>query len=561
VQADDDQAFLLDGLDTSTGRVLRCDSEFCGAYVTAPGPFNRWSAVGWLKHLNINAQCHGNGIDWQSGNTLHVQDSVIEGLQQFAIRSGVARGGYGGTEIDNAYIEQSASCKNPLGNVGQAGVIQQGNDVVIAGVPGGIFPTFAKGGTKEYHYYVVARHGDYYSVPLYAGRAFSTGSDRVPVAWPEIPDADGYDLLRTTYVNGVEHAPYGRGDFKVAGVSLADCTAGACQHTDTNAPLSSYSTHGPSFIPKLSFWPGGLVLSGSGVNSIYAGATAYVESADSNTGIIATQGSRRPAVFAKTCGAMSQYTPIWVTCISQSYAPESSVPSAMLMVSKSFSDGKNLNLKGRVNFGTLGTGPGHIITLYDSDLDKTIATANHRPLNDANDAFIGVDQGDGSPAKYGISFGAPSSLSNYIGDVGDGDSWKERLTSTTKFFRVPITTNSEIISTVPTGKVPLSVDSATPVPTLTVANHPTIRACGKSDECISPPIAGAQIIFGRFTLRKGAATIKRISPGFTSADSFECTASDRTNPAQPASALPVSATSVALSGEDNHLVAYICVGK
>jgi hypothetical protein len=72
VQVDDDQAFLLDGLDTTLGTAatLRCDATFCGSYVTAPGPFNTWSAVGWLKNLNISANCVGNGVDWQSGNPL-----------------------------------------------------------------------------------------------------------------------------------------------------------------------------------------------------------------------------------------------------------------------------------------------------------------------------------------------------------------------------------------------------------------------------------------------------------------------------------------------------------
>ena len=68
VQVDDDQAFLLDGLDTVVGGGLRCDSTFCGPAVYAPGPFNVFSAVGWLKNLNISLQCGGNGVDWESGN-------------------------------------------------------------------------------------------------------------------------------------------------------------------------------------------------------------------------------------------------------------------------------------------------------------------------------------------------------------------------------------------------------------------------------------------------------------------------------------------------------------
>ena len=85
------------------------------------------------------------------------------------------------------------------------------------------------------------------------------------------------------------------------------------------------------------------------------------------------------------------------------------------------------NQKGKTNYGTLGTGPGHIITLADSNFGKTVATANNRPNNDANDAFIGYDQHVNAPTSVGISFGAPASLSNYIGNNGDGTNWLERL--------------------------------------------------------------------------------------------------------------------------------------
>ena len=100
--------------------------------------------------------------------------------------------------------------------------------------------------------------------------------------------------------------------------------------------------------------------------------------------------------------------------------------------------GKQPNLKGRLNFSTLGSAPGHILTLSDSDFAKTIATANNRPENDANDAFIGFDHGNGDPAQVGISLGAPRSLSSYIGNVGDGNSWKEQLTAKAKTFAVPV---------------------------------------------------------------------------------------------------------------------------
>jgi hypothetical protein len=111
----------------------------------------------------------------------------------------------------------------------------------------------------------------------------------------------------------------------------------------------------------------------------------------------------------------------------------------MVMAVKPNNDGgKRTNLKGRVNFSTLGSGPGHIVTLSDSDFAKTVATANNRPANDPNDAFIGYDHGNGDPTQVGISFGAPRSLSNYIGNVGDSKSWKEQLTAKAKTFAVPV---------------------------------------------------------------------------------------------------------------------------
>ncbi len=452
VQVDDDQAFLLDGLDTvGTNRTLRCDASYCGAYVTAPGPYNTWSAVGWLKHLNISAQCKGNGIDWQSGNTLHVEDSVIQGQAQYAIRSGVARGGYGGTEINNVYTEASASCTNPLGNIGSAGIIQQGNNIWLPGVPSGIFPTFKTGGSNDYRYYVVAKQGSYVSVPIYAGNAMSTGSDTITVTTPDISGADSFDLLRTTYVNGTEVAPYGTGNYQVGSTvtRASACVNGVCTFTDSNAALGSYSVTGPTYIPKLDLWPGGLVLSGSGTNNIYAAATASMDSANSSYGIVALQGTRQVAVTAKMCGSNSQWTGMWVSCYTMTDPPEAAMSqNATVMAVKPTNDGGlRLNLKGRINFSTLGTGPGHIITLSDSNIAKTIATANHRPTNDANDAYIGYDQGDGTPNRYGISFGAPMSLSNYIGNVGDGTNRKERLTASLKEFRTDVRINGNLTVT------------------------------------------------------------------------------------------------------------------
>ena len=133
VQVDDDESFLLDGLDTSLGNVgVRCDATVCNPVIYAPGSFRTFPGVGWLKNLNISLQCGGNGIDWQAGNTLRISDSVIQGYAQYGVRAGVQRGGYGGFDLTNVY-EEVGNCANPMGSIGQAGVIAQGSSVKIQG--------------------------------------------------------------------------------------------------------------------------------------------------------------------------------------------------------------------------------------------------------------------------------------------------------------------------------------------------------------------------------------------------------------------------------------------
>ena len=107
VQVDDDQAFELEGIDPSSGDALRCDAGFCGSAVYAPGPFAGNAAVGWIHHSNMTLNCRSNGIEWQSGNSLKVSDSIVQGYSQFGIRGG-RRGGYGGLVLDNVYTEVGA---------------------------------------------------------------------------------------------------------------------------------------------------------------------------------------------------------------------------------------------------------------------------------------------------------------------------------------------------------------------------------------------------------------------------------------------------------------------
>jgi hypothetical protein len=274
------------------------------------------------------------------------------------------------------------------------------------------------------------------------GNAMSNGSGSIAVTVPDIPGAGTFDLLRVTLaLDNREQAPYGNGDYAVftAVPRTSVCANGACTFSDTQVSPHSYTVAPPTYFPLLTFWPGNLVLGANQDSSDpFSAATAEVDTVGSS--VVSVLGTVAPAISAVNCAAATSWTPIWATCTGSTFPPSNfPLQGALVLAVKPNRDGGNgLNWKGRLNFSSLGTAPGHIITLSDSNFQKTVASGNNRPANDPQDAFIGYDQGDGSPLNIGISLGAPKSISNYIGNVGDGTNWKERLTTTQKTFAVPV---------------------------------------------------------------------------------------------------------------------------
>jgi hypothetical protein len=444
-----DQAFLLDGVDSAVGGGIECTPAFCGTFIVAPGPFGHPSnaAVGWIKHAQISLQCIGNGIDWQSGNTLRVSDSVIQGYSQFGLRGGIARGGYGTIMMENVYMEDAATCPNPLGNIGTAGVIVQGGKLSFRGGegPSGHVPQFAKTGATRYDYFVVARHAKFgASNPLYAGFAMTNGTGSISVIAPDVAGASTFDLLRVPSPGGKVEAPSGAGDFLIAAnVSRASaCANGVCTFTDPQTTSSNYTVASPHYFPRLDYWPGGLVLSSLGDSeSVLTSAVATLSGLNGNhlDAETNTSGSTAPSVIAEPC-LIAQGSPLWMSCYTAAAPPTTLYEqNALLLATKPNNDGGLItNRKGRINLGTSGSGPSHLITLVDSNFGKTVASYANRPMNDAADTFIGYDQGSGPASTVGLSFGAPQSISAYVGNVGDGKGWKERLTAKEKTFALPV---------------------------------------------------------------------------------------------------------------------------
>src|SRR5579859_755287 len=277
LQVDDDEAFLLDGLDTDLGGGgVTCNPTYCGAVISAPGPFKKWAAVGWLRHLNLSLECAGKGVEWISGNSLKISDSVIQGWSVFGVRVSNQRGGYAGLITDNVYFEASPGCKqhSPYGNVGSAAVIAEGVQVKVGGLnansPSGVFPNWgAESGTHDWLYWVVPVHekfGD--GVPLPAGHALVNGAVSVAGIFPKIAGASSYKILKIDWDKGSYPRPYpeGTGKYLLTSIQQSSCATLTCSFNDDGGVLSSYTNAGGTltsgiYMPRLDFWPGGVVLS------------------------------------------------------------------------------------------------------------------------------------------------------------------------------------------------------------------------------------------------------------------------------------------------------------
>jgi hypothetical protein len=478
----DDEAFTLDGLDVYNGTGLRGDRRGQAVYALPEGHTrntNNCYAVGWLQHINGNLQCAGNVITWLSGNGLRVSDSVVQGFSQYGIRSGTPSGGYNGnTQLDNDYFEVGG-CTNPdyvdagakgVAAQGMAGVITQAGQVTAHGSTGltGAMPQFScsgKDGSTQFAYWAVAnlvgtsgKNGP--SAPLYLGNTSNKCSGTLTGYFPAIRPYRGgsitYDILRTPSKGADIVAPYAGG---CTGGSVSTCGSvvvgkaaggGAIESFTDNVANStaSYSLQPMAFVPYLAFWPGNLVLSAAAdTDPTQVPVASFVGESNliggTGVGIVSVNGNYSPSSFslAGTGGAYSLLDGATGGLGSVSVQLGGFNTATLLMRGREGA-AEAANLKGRLNFiGTNLTGfhKGSIITLVDSNPDKTVATWNYRPAMDTEDVWIGSDNAAYANRKnMPLAFGAPSSISNYVNALPDGTSWKERLTAKEKTLAVPL---------------------------------------------------------------------------------------------------------------------------
>lgn len=460
VQIDNDQAAVINGLSTTLNYSWgRCDTTFCSTAIVGPGPYSRNAGVLWVQNSNISLQCTGNGIDNQDGNGLRVTNSVIQGYAQFGIRASTA---YilDTVNLTGVTEEEDGYC-NPLGT-GSAGLIVEGGQATTSASPSaGLIPQYANTGSLGYFYYVVVKSSLWGTSSAYlAGYANTNGSGPIKVLWNQIGTVGTitYDVLRITGDGGPDMvAPYGTGQFAVAtGIPITQCSNNVCSVIDDAASTpASYTVNNQTlYWPSLKLWPGSVILTSSVDTGNSGGGnptTYFTDQLPRQGSIVNSAGDYYPSVFAQECNPQGGGSAIWMQCqggnsVGNDYPP---VVGTLFQLTTSFYGGEGL--KGRLIFETppgAYVPPTHIITLSDSNTDKTLSTPGNRPPWDPNDSYIGTDGGY-IPSKMQISFGAAVAISRYIANPGDGVNYQERLTATEEQYRVPVQLASVAFASLP----------------------------------------------------------------------------------------------------------------
>jgi hypothetical protein len=464
-----DQSFKIDGMtNEGTGQAFRCDQYFCSNLVYLRGDQGA-APVAYLHHLEASMQCSGNGVRDAAGNTLEVEDSVIQGVNQYAI---YYTGGLQPWTVNNVYNE-SGSCNNPFypGSLAAiAGYIDNNQPLTVVGnAPiGGVFPQFVSGGANQRNYFVVPQDVNLGTGPMmFIGTANpATGSTSIPLYWPN-PDLVGagtrtFDIVVTTGTAPTS-APYTGNAFSiVTGVSGNCNSSGICSYTDTQGATTAYVVANAGWTPTLPFWPGSIILGNS--------ASAYLDQCGQASAIIST--SYLPKVFCKRgvlAGQSYSYSPYWgVFPAGDSGGNGNKNVGAQVVQIGPASGSWTPGISGALNFnpgpGT-SVSPRQIITMMDGSPQQTFATPGYVRNGSAGDSFIGTDSLS-SVGAQDQTYGAPGGHFFYVNDPGtSGTTWLEGLTASLKTFKVPVQFNAGVTLAGITGAVQCLHVSATGVVT------------------------------------------------------------------------------------------------
>ena len=431
------------------------------------------AAVITVKNSSITNACCG--VTVFNSNGLYVENCVIQNPTLWQIFSSNICGNYMGANIRNLYggVLAEANASSPvhspfagLGNTGaifgpSSGTAEFTATQAMLGDASSI-PTFGTTGTR-YLYYVVIHDTttSTVSAPLPAMYALSAGGV-VTVSWPRVAngtDTITYDVLRTTVtsVDDIENiGPYSGGCPGGSTSALGSVVVGQAQQTGFIQTFADNTTVNTTAYPTVSvgtyagnfaFWPS--------ISVVSQGGSPLVS--DTMVPVFAMGSLGNPSNICQYSEYGTLASPAISDCASSLFAVDIVTHPALILNDGGLAGlGQPTNTKGRLNFAHSNvTGgyvnAGHIITLVDSDPQKTRAYALNRPLASTGDVYIGTDT-TAVTNVAGLSLGSPISITNYIANLGDGTNWGERLTSSLKQFKVPVQcTNLKVTGTLTDG--------------------------------------------------------------------------------------------------------------
>jgi len=447
---------------------LNANNNWTGSFVFSAGNQSMQIApVITLRDSTITAN-YSNGVTDYNSNGLYIENTVIQATGPWQVYSSNSTGNYQGAYLQNIYSESriesnpASPALSPFPGLGIAGLIagrsSAAADFQIAGhggTVGGVAGGTTKGGTVQYYYFIVARDGRGQTSPMLAWGWKSTRTDSIPIKWPRIAnetDAISYDIIRmgiSSFVSVGAVFPSvgtcGGGSTTACGSIAVGLTQSeacgnelVCTYTDKgSAVTSAYTIRQGNYGGNVIFWPGSIVSVGHTIhtNRDHRGAVG-----------IGLNGN--PLQVADQCSNFGQTSPGGYTiCSTSSITGNNAITNqtGFIVTDGPSNTGWAPNIsKGRVLFETTpytGITAHHILTLIDSQPGLTQSTTGFRAPASGNDTWIGTDVPNGTtPALGQLALGSPVSITNYIGQTGDGihTNWLERLTSKEKTFAVPL---------------------------------------------------------------------------------------------------------------------------
>ena len=587
----DDENAKITGF-SNNGISLQATSTWSGSFVQSLGniglnPAPTAAAVISVRDSNFTPNS-SNCFTVLNSNGLYVENTVCQAQGLWMAYVSNTNGNYQGADFTNLYSESSSSlnrlspANTPFAGTGSAGGLigRIGAQATVSirgnGGMGGVIPAGGSG-AHRFTYFVVVNDvtNRTHSNPMLAYQWASTcvpsalgsgclagNTDHPEIRWPRVArgtDVITYTVLRistsiNSAVNPTSVMPYFGNCNGGAAAACGSVVVGQAQgtelvqtFTDTSSAVTTPYNFSPAhFAPSNFYWPGTVVLAG--------GVVLNTDTEQSPTAF--SEGG--PLEIAKTCGNYGQVLGGGYTqCLWTHTGNAQPNQTAFLLPDGPGSGGGMIQSKGRLNFTSAfdaTMSAHHVITIQDSVPWKTQNTVNMRPLADAADTWIGEDQPTSiNPDSVQLAFGSPTCQSWYIHNVGDNVNWAERMCASGATFRVPVTANSLLTSTVGTGSPPLKISSTTPVANLTLTAHPQVYEAG----ILTP----SEKVYTN-TLKLAAGLAKHtFSNGFAFAGSstFGCLCTDQTA-ANACSVHPESATTVQLLGTGTDLIWLSCTG-